>query len=194
MTDNNINRNSDLITALINGTRYLWFAEGVGIVKIRYEHSNGIVTEAELIDFKIAEKNNHYFPLSAGTTWTYKWQDDFYKQPLIDTITVEPRNPQREGYPLKVEVKSESGKEMGSGSFKVTKHLMSLELSSSGSSYRGTHKGRDLVPGSTTIFSSHFSSMWAKLLEYPIKIGKTWEHEGLYSSTIQSTLVGYEDG
>ena len=192
VTDNNVYRHTDLITALINGTRYLWFAQGVGIVKIRYEHSNGIVTEAELVDFKIAEKTDDYFPLSSGTTWTYKWQDDFYKQPLIDTITVEPRKPHEGGYPLKVEVTSESGKKMGSGSFEVTKHLMSLELRSSGSSYGGTHKGRDLVPGAASMFSDYLSAIWAKLLQYPLSIGKTWEQEGMYSSTVQSTLVGYE--
>ena len=33
----------------VNGVRYLWFAKGVGLVKMRYEHSNGNTTEAELI-------------------------------------------------------------------------------------------------------------------------------------------------
>lgn len=192
VTDNDVYHHTELETALISGTRYLWFAKGVGIVKLRYEHSNGIVTEAELIDFKIAEKSNAYFPLSSGTTWTYRWQDDFYKQPLIDTITVEPRKPQREGYPLKVKVTSESGEVMGSGSFKVTQNRKILELHGAGSSFRGKHKGRDLVAGSTTIFDSHLSSMWAKLFEYPLTIGKTWQQEGMYSSTIQSTLIGYE--
>ena len=192
VTVNDVYRHTELKAALINGARYLWFAEGVGIVKIRYEHSNGIVTEAELIDYKIAGKSDEYFPLTSGTTWTYRWQDDFYKQPLIDTITVEPRKPYRGAFPLKVEVTSEAGEEMGSGSFEVTKHRMSLELSSRGSSYSGNHKGRDLVPGSTTIFDSHLSSIWSKLLEYPLRIGNTWEQEGLYNSRVQSTLVGYE--
>ncbi len=192
VTDNNVYRNTELETALISGTRYLWFAQGVGIVKIRYEHSNGIVTGAELIDFKIAEKTNAYFPLSSGTTWTYRWQDDFYKKPLIDTITVEPRNPQREGYPLKVEITSESGEKLGSGSFQVTKNHKILELHGIGSSNSGKLKGRDLVPGSTSIFSDYLSAIWAKVLQYPISIGKTWEQEGMYSSTVQSTLVGYE--
>ena len=183
---------TEIDTALINGTRILWFAQGVGIVKIRYEHSNGIVTEGELIDYKIAEKNKDYFPLIPGTTWTYKWQDDFYKQPLIDRITVEPRKPQREGYPLNVEVKSESGEALGSTSFEVTNDHIYLKLHRRGSSSAGKYKGQDLVPGSTTIFDSHLSAFWTKLLEYPLTIGETWEQEGLYSSTVQSTLVSYE--
>lgn len=183
---------TELHTALVNGTRYLWFAKGVGIVKIRYEHSNGIVTEAELIDYKITEDSNDYFPLITGTTWTYKWQDDFYKQPLIDTITVEPRNRQKEGYPLKVEITSESGEKLGSGSFNVTKNHKIVELHGIGSSNSGKLKGRDFVPGSNSIFSDYLSAIWAKVLEYPLKIGNTWEQEGLYNSQIQSTIVGFE--
>ena len=120
---------TEIDTALINGTRTLWFAQGVGIVKIRYEHSNGIVTEGELIDYKIVEQSDEYFPLIPGTTWTYKWQDDFYKQPFIDTITVEPMKPIREAYPLKVEVKTESGEVLGSAdTFEVTDDHLYLKL------------------------------------------------------------------
>lgn len=192
VTDNDDFHYTELRNALINGTRYLWFVKGVGLVKLRYEHSNGIVTEAELIDYKIAEESNEYFPLTTGTTWTYKWQDDFYKTPLIDTITVEPKNRQKEGHPLKVEITSESGEKVGSANFNVTKNHKILELHGIGSSNSGKLKGRDLVPGSASIFSSHLSSIWSKLLQYPLTIGNTWEQEGLNSSTIQSTLVGYE--
>ena len=192
VTDNDSEHRKELESALVNGTRYLWFAKGVGIVKMRYEHSNGIVTEAELIDYKIAEKVDDYFPLTPGTTWTYLWQDDYYKEPLIDTITVNTRNPSKEGYPLASEVTSESGEVMGKGKFEIIKSRMFLELNTRGSSYRGTHKGRDLVPGSATIFSDHLSAIWAKLLQYPITMGKTRIQEWLYNSRIKSTLVGYE--
>ena len=192
VTDNDSYHNTELETALINGTRYLWFAQGVGIVKIRYEHSNGIVTEAELIDYKIVDKSEDYLPLTTGTTWSYMWQDDFYKQSLVDTITVEPRKPNREGFPLNVEVASESGEKQGDGNFEIIKSRMYLELNAGGSSFGGKHKRRDLVPGSASLFDSHLSGIWSKLLQYPLKIGKTWEREGMYNSNIQSTLVGYE--
>ena len=39
---------SALRSSLVNGTRYLWFAKGVGIVKMRYEHASGVVTEARV--------------------------------------------------------------------------------------------------------------------------------------------------
>lgn len=192
ITDYAESYNSDLEKALINGKRYLWFAQGVGIVKIRYEHSNGIVTEGELTDYKIVGESNDYFPLTPGTTWTYRWQDDFYKQPFMDTLTVEPRKPQREGYPLKVEVKSETGEALGSGRFEVTKNHMILMLHRGSTSAAEKYKGGDSIPGSSSIFFSHLGGIWTKLLQYPLTIGKTWENEGLYSSTVQSTLVGYE--
>ena len=73
--------------AVINGTRYLWFAKGIGLVKMRYEHSNGVITEAELITYDVPGKSNDYFPLNLGTTWTYRWQNDYYK-PMIEKVRV----------------------------------------------------------------------------------------------------------
>ncbi len=189
---NNADYRKELERALVNGTRYLWFAKGVGIVKIRYEHSNGIVTEAELIDYNIPDKSNAYVPLTPGTTWTYRWQNDYYKQILIDTISVQKRKPNREGFPLKTIVTSENGEKMGDSNFEIIKSRLTLELVVGGGGIGGKYKGRDLVTGSSSIFSDYLSAIWAKLLEYPLTIGKTWEQEGMYNSRILSTLVGYE--
>lgn len=191
VTDNTPEDRTDLQSALVNGTRYLWFAIGIGIVKMRYEHSNGIVTEAELIDFQIAGKSADLFPLTPGTTWKYRWKDDYYNLPLIDTITVEPRKPRRAGFPLKAIVTSESGEKKGEGRFEILKSRLYLEIVVGGGSHGG-HEGREMVTGSSSIFSDHLSAIWNKLLEYPLTIGKTWEQEGMYSSTVQSTLVSYE--
>ena len=70
--------------AYLNGTRYLWFAKGVGLVKMRYEHSNGVITEAELLQHEIPLANEEYFPSQIGTQWTYKWHNDYN-----DAATVE---------------------------------------------------------------------------------------------------------
>lgn len=75
---------AELRSALVNGTRYLWFAKGVGIVKMRYEHSNGIVTEAELIKYEIPIQDAEYFPAQIGTQWTYKWQNDYRDEAVIE--------------------------------------------------------------------------------------------------------------
>ena len=68
---------SPLKSSLVNGTRYLWFAKGIGIVKMRYEHSNGTITEAELLESDVPVKGEDYFPLQVGNMWIYKWQNDY---------------------------------------------------------------------------------------------------------------------
>ena len=87
---------AELRNALLNGTRYLWFAEGVGLVKLRYEHSNGVITEAELLEYEIPEEQE-YLPLQIGNTWTYKWQNDYRDEAVIEEWRVirnfsEPKN------------------------------------------------------------------------------------------------------
>ena len=70
--------------ALVNGTRYLWFAKGVGLVKMRYEHANGVVTEAELIKYEIPLQDEEYFPAQIGTQWTYKWHNTYRGETVIE--------------------------------------------------------------------------------------------------------------
>ena len=89
--------NPELRTALANGTRYLWFAKGIGLVKMRYEHSNGVATEAELIKYEIPLQNEEYFPVQMGTQWTYKWQNTYRDESVIEEWQVirnfrQPRN------------------------------------------------------------------------------------------------------
>ncbi|MXY99860.1 hypothetical protein F4Y93_04125 [Candidatus Poribacteria bacterium] len=75
---------AELRNALLNGTRYLWFAEGVGLVKLRYEHSNGVVTEAELLECKVPVEDQEYLPLQIGNVWIYKWQNDYRDEAAIE--------------------------------------------------------------------------------------------------------------
>ena len=70
--------------ALANGTRYLWFAKGVGLVKMRYEHSNGVVTEAELLKSEISLQDEAYLPAQIGTRWTYKWHNTYRDEAVIE--------------------------------------------------------------------------------------------------------------
>ena len=71
----------------VNGTRYLWFAKGVGVVKMRYEHSNGVTTVAELLDYNVP-KGEEYLPLQYGNMWTYKWQNESREKPIIEKCEV----------------------------------------------------------------------------------------------------------
>ena len=69
------------------GTRYLWFAKGVGAVKMRYEHSNGVTTEAELLEYNVP-KGEEYLPLQYGNMWTYKWQNEYREKPTIENFKI----------------------------------------------------------------------------------------------------------
>lgn len=76
---------AELRSALVNGTRYLWFAKGVGLVKMRYEHSNGVATEAELLKYEVPiQSNGEYFPIQIGTQWTYKWHNIYRDEAVIE--------------------------------------------------------------------------------------------------------------
>ena len=69
------------------GTRYLWFAKGVGVVKMRYEHSNGVTTEAELLDYNVP-RGEEYLPLQYGNMWTYKLPNEHREKPIIEKCEV----------------------------------------------------------------------------------------------------------
>ena len=79
---------STLRSALVNGTRYLWFAKGIGVVKMRYEHSNGVITEAELLEYEVPVEAQEYFPLQVDNMWRYKWQNDYRDEAVIETCHV----------------------------------------------------------------------------------------------------------
>ncbi len=84
----NAKAGSPLKNSLVNGIRYLWFAKGVGVVKMRYEHANGTITEAELMEYKVPANTTEYFPLQVDNTWTYKWQNDYRKEASIEMCLV----------------------------------------------------------------------------------------------------------
>ncbi len=80
--------NAELRNTLVNGTRYLWFAKGVGIVKMRYEHASGVITEAELLEYDVPVKGESYLPLQVDNAWTYRWQNDYRGEAIIEKCQV----------------------------------------------------------------------------------------------------------
>ena len=64
--------------------RYLWFAEGVGLVRMRYEHANGLTTEAELFEYRVPGKTEEYHPLQIGSTYTYKYHSVSLGETVIE--------------------------------------------------------------------------------------------------------------
>jgi len=70
------------------GERTMWFAKGVGLVKLHYAHADGAETEIELLDFSLAKREDEYFPLSVGNQWTYCWTNSYRKHWNQEICTV----------------------------------------------------------------------------------------------------------
>ena len=185
---------SELEKALVNGTRYLWFAKGIGIVKVRYEHSNGIVTEAELINYKISGESEAYFPLNIDSTWTYQWKNDYYNEVFIETAHIGINHDTSEqfkgSFHLAVKVASESGEALGERNFYIAKTAASLELRAASSRPRIKSTKPILYP--TSIFSDNISTSWPELFRFPLTVGKTWTEEGWSNSYLQTIIEDYE--
>lgn len=52
-------------------TRQVWFAPGVGPVKIALDRADGIHLETELAEYFVRNGDNDYYPISLGNIWMY---------------------------------------------------------------------------------------------------------------------------
>ena len=186
---------SELEKALVDGTRYLWFAKGVGPVKMRYEHSNGIITEAELVDYNISGESEAYFPLNLGTTWTYKWKNDYYKEVFIEKAHIGINGDTGEHYKgdlqLTVKVATESGEALGERNFYIAKTDASFGLRQASS--RPGIRSSGTVADSTSLLLKNISSFHkTELFQFPLTIRATWEYLGPSDSQAQVTIEPYE--
>lgn len=84
----NTQADSEAGSTFVNGTRYLWFARGVGLVRMRYKHSNGLTTEAVLLSYKVSSVSDDYLPLEPGNRWTYGWKNEYRNEAVIETCLV----------------------------------------------------------------------------------------------------------
>ncbi len=186
---------SRLEKEIINGTRYLWFAKGVGLVKMRYEHSNGINTDAELVNYELSGESNEYFPLNIGSTWTYRWKNDYHNETFIEQAYLDVYSDKKEQYKnhlnLTVSVKSESGQELGKRDFYIKKTISTLTIRQASS--RPVIKSTAVIEYPTSIFSDNISTSWPELFRYPMTVGKTWIEEGWSNSILQTTIEDYEE-
>ncbi len=183
--DANWESRTELGNALINGTRYLWFYPGVGVVKLRYEHSNGIITEGELIDSKTPVKNDELFPIDVGRSWTYKWKNDFENLTLIEEIQLLTNNQSEKGLRFNTITTTENGKKMMDGNFYFYPDSHPL-LKLAGSGY--SHSGRETPQGPNSMFSDLVENYWPELFQYPLSVGKSWTEEGNWNSQVTSTI------
>ena len=59
------------------GTKSIWLAPNVGVVKFLHQHFNNTQTQIELVDYQVEDGEHPYFPLSLGNKWRYQWRDAF---------------------------------------------------------------------------------------------------------------------
>jgi len=78
-----------------DGVRTEWYAPGVGLVKVQYDHKNGKRTDAQLIRYSLAEdarilanSATEYLPLTLGNEWQYEWIDQDGRKLFHETCTV----------------------------------------------------------------------------------------------------------
>ena len=84
MNDKPYERGSKKESPYVNGTRYLWFVKGVGLVKMCYEHANGLTTEAELVEYRVPGSTEEYHPLQIGSTYAYKYHSVFLNETVFE--------------------------------------------------------------------------------------------------------------
>ena len=77
-------KHANLIKNFVNGTRCLWFAKGIGLVRTRYEHANGLTTETELMEYRVPGETEEYHPLQIGSTYTYKYHSVFLDETVFE--------------------------------------------------------------------------------------------------------------
>ena len=77
-------KRANLIENFVNGTRNLWFANGIGLVKMHYEHANGLTTETELFEYNVPGKTEGSLPMQIGSTYTYKYHNVFRDETVFE--------------------------------------------------------------------------------------------------------------
>ena len=195
------NMMSEVKNSLLNGVRYLWFAKGIGIVKMRYEHSNGVITEAELIDYKIDQNSKDFFPINKGISWTYKWQNNYFKESTIEEITVSNQNSYGDmtRYLLDTKVIETTAEDVGSGSFFIEKTNKNLRVSTSqmtsvSDEYILSNKSHFPYTTSMLLLQVCSGEPEKGLFQYPLNLGKKWKQTNQMYWTTQEEISyeGYE--
>ena len=57
-------------------TKQVWFAPGVGAVRVRHEHGNGRVSDMVLVSHAVDAGSHPYVPLAVGNRWQYRAVDE----------------------------------------------------------------------------------------------------------------------
>ena len=187
--DANWESRTELGNAFVNGTRYLWFSPGIGVVKLRYEHSNGVITEGELVESEIPSGNVDLFPIEVGNSWKYKWKNNFENLEIIEDLKIFTNKNSKDGLGFNSYASIDGGKMKLDGNFYFyPKRDAPLNLSGSGSSY----SGRDVPEGPSSIFIELIANYYQELLRYPLKVGMTWTKESYSNVNVTTTIEEFE--
>lgn len=75
------------------GTRIMWFAPGVGLVKYRHRNDRGGWLNIQLIEYQIEDADkDDYFPLSVGNRWKYeRYEGDLFNVLVTESYRVAAR-------------------------------------------------------------------------------------------------------
>ena len=74
------------------GVKTAWYAPGVGLVRLLYQHHNGRQTAIELIGYELAQASDAYLPLALDNRWRYRWTDPESGTRFEETLRVAVRN------------------------------------------------------------------------------------------------------
>jgi hypothetical protein len=113
-----------------SGVRTVWWAYGVGPVKVTFEHSGGTdapSTNAELKSTNQTPKpppdDTNYFPLTKGTKLVYRWKNTKYlKKPSVQVATID----EVQSMSARISVKDRSGPVRVAGAYGYTLRLDGL--------------------------------------------------------------------
>lgn len=93
ITGNGTDSNGNPVTAeqneFVRGVRNMWFAPGVGLIKVVYSHENGTSTNISLQSYSLSETSSAFFPLSTGNQWTYQWTNGYRNTYETETYVVD---------------------------------------------------------------------------------------------------------
>lgn len=80
------NKRVDKLNKLVRGTRDVYYAPGVGLVKMSLETKNHHLADLLLTRYNITQKTTDLLPLDIGNTWAYTWKnsaDDMFNEQVF---------------------------------------------------------------------------------------------------------------
>ena len=73
------------------GVKKVWFAPGVGVVRLVYQHGNGCETNIQLTDCVLSQAGGGYLPLALDNRWRYEWREPDSQRQIQDLWRVASR-------------------------------------------------------------------------------------------------------